>query len=68
MRNIIALFVILSIYSCQDTSTPEFLYFGDYRAELKINDTEVLPFTFKVKDANTLTKSMKLSIKTILYI
>ncbi|WP_055436707.1 TlpA disulfide reductase family protein [Lacinutrix algicola] len=55
MHKILALLAITLIFSCQEQSTQEFLSYGDYRAELQINDTEVLPFTFKVKDANNLT-------------
>ncbi|WP_055446460.1 TlpA disulfide reductase family protein [Lacinutrix mariniflava] len=55
MRKILAILTLAVLFSCQETSTQEFLSFGDYRAELKINDTEVIPFTFKVKDANNLT-------------
>lgn len=54
MRSILSLLSITLFFSCQDQSTQEFLYFGDYRAELQISDTVVLPFTFKVKDANNL--------------
>jgi thiol-disulfide isomerase/thioredoxin len=39
--------------SCQNNDT-EFLTFGTYRGELKVNDTKNLPFIFNVKDANTL--------------
>jgi len=55
MRKLLTFFVLVTLMSCQDQSKQEFLYFGDYRAELQISDTEVLPFTFKVKDANNLT-------------
>ncbi|WP_299886361.1 TlpA disulfide reductase family protein [uncultured Lacinutrix sp.] len=55
MRKYIILLLIMVMCSCQDKSTQEFLSFGNYRAELKVSNTEVLPFTFKVKDANTLT-------------
>ena len=55
MRKILAILTLAVLFSCQEKSTQEFLSFGDYRAELKINDTEVIPFTFKVKDANNLT-------------
>lgn len=54
MRYISSFFIAIILFSC-DKSDTEFLYFGDYRAELKISDTEILPFTFKVKDANNLT-------------
>jgi len=39
--------------SCQNNDT-EFLTFGTYRGELKVNDTKNLPFIFNVKDANAL--------------
>jgi thiol-disulfide isomerase/thioredoxin len=39
--------------SCQNNDT-EFLTFGTYRGELKVNDTINLPFIFNVKDANAL--------------
>lgn len=55
MHKILVLLAITLIFSCQEQSTQEFLSYGDYRAELQINDTEVLPFTFKVKGANNLT-------------
>lgn len=55
MHKILVLLAVTLIFSCQEQSTQEFLSYGDYRAELQINDTEVLPFTFKVKDANNLT-------------
>ena len=54
MHKILVLLAVTLIFSCQEQSTQEFLSYGDYRAELQINDTEVLPFTFKVKDANNL--------------
>ncbi|APY00047.1 TlpA disulfide reductase family protein [Lacinutrix venerupis] len=47
--------LIFLMFNCQEKSTQEFLSFGDYRAEIKINETDVIPFTFKVKDANNLT-------------
>uniref|UniRef100_UPI0025C1C0B6 TlpA family protein disulfide reductase n=1 Tax=Lacinutrix sp. TaxID=1937692 RepID=UPI0025C1C0B6 len=55
MKYIITLLLVALLFSCQEKSTQEFLAFGDYRAELQISKTEVLPFTFKVKDANNLT-------------
>ena len=54
MKKILLLTAVL-ISSCQNQPSQEFLNFGDYRAELQISDTETLPFTFKVKDANNLT-------------
>ncbi len=53
MRNISLLLIAISLFSCDKNDT-EFLTFGTYRAELTVSDTEKLPFTFKVKDANTL--------------
>ena len=53
MRYISLLLIAISLFSCDKNDT-EFLTFGTYRAELTVSDTEKLPFTFKVKDANTL--------------
>lgn len=55
MRKLLGVLVITLILSCKDKSTQEFLSHGNYRAELQINDTEVLPFTFTVNEANMLT-------------
>jgi len=54
MRNLFILLIAIVLFSCNKNGT-DFLYFGDYRAELQISDTEILPFIFKVKDANNLT-------------
>jgi len=54
MRNLFILLIAIVLFSCNKNGT-DFLYFGYYRAELQISDTEVLPFIFKVKDANNLT-------------
>lgn len=53
-KNILFILIII-LFSCENKPAQEFLSFGNYRAELKISDSETLPFTFKVKDANTLT-------------
>ncbi|WP_034057935.1 peroxiredoxin family protein [Lacinutrix jangbogonensis] len=55
MRDVFTFLIAFMILSCEDKSTQELLIFGDYRAELQISDTEVIPFTFKVKDVNNLT-------------
>lgn len=58
MRHLLSLIIALAIFSCKTENktekTSEKLSQGQYRAELKVSDTEVLPFTFKVKDANQL--------------
>lgn len=53
MRQLLVILVLFSVLSCQNNDT-EFLTFGTYRGELKVNDTKKLPFIFNVKDANTL--------------
>ena len=53
MKYFIALLTIFTLLSCQQNNT-EFLSAGTYRAELQVQDKEILPFLFKVKDANTL--------------
>ncbi len=53
MRQLLVILVLFSMLSCQNNDT-EFLTFGTYRGELKVNDTKNLPFIFNVKDANTL--------------
>ena len=53
MRQLLVILVLFSMLSCQNNDT-EFLTFGTYRGELKVNDTKNLPFIFSVKDANTL--------------
>ena len=53
MRYIALLLIAITLSSCDKNKT-EFLTFGNYRGELKVSDTTFLPFTFKVKDANTL--------------
>ncbi|AUC77067.1 TlpA disulfide reductase family protein [Olleya sp. Bg11-27] len=52
MRYIVLLLIAITLCSCDKNET-ELLTFGKYRAELKVSDTTFLPFTFKVKDANT---------------
>jgi len=54
MRYIFILLILSIVFSCEQKQPQEFLTFGDYRAELQVSDTDVLPFTFKVKDANRL--------------
>ncbi|MEM5540431.1 TlpA disulfide reductase family protein [Olleya sp. AS48] len=53
MRQLLVILVLFSMLSCQNNDT-EFLTFGTYRGELKVNDTKNLPFIFNVKDANAL--------------
>lgn len=53
MRHLIVLLTLFSVFSCDKNET-EFLTFGTYRGELKVNDTLQLPFLFKVNDANTI--------------
>ncbi|MEQ3665719.1 MULTISPECIES: peroxiredoxin family protein [unclassified Olleya] len=53
MRQLLVILVLFSMLSCQNNDT-EFLTFGTYRGELKVNDTINLPFIFNVKDANAL--------------
>ncbi|WP_292949392.1 TlpA disulfide reductase family protein [Olleya sp. UBA1516] len=53
MRQLLVILVLFSVLSCQNNDT-EFLTFGTYRGELKVNDTKKLPFIFNVKDANAL--------------
>ncbi|OIQ17008.1 TlpA disulfide reductase family protein [Lacinutrix sp. MedPE-SW] len=55
MRQSLILLAFIIIFSCEEKSSQEFLSNGDYRAELQVSNTDVLPFTFKVKDANNLT-------------
>ncbi|WP_452223080.1 peroxiredoxin family protein [Lacinutrix chionoecetis] len=55
MRNIVSFLIVTIVLSCQDKPTQEFLSSGDYRAEILIAENEVIPFTFKVNDANNLT-------------
>jgi len=54
MRYIFILLILSIVFSCEQKQPQEFLTFGDYRAELQVSETDVLPFTFKVKDANRL--------------
>ncbi|WP_375242208.1 peroxiredoxin family protein [Lacinutrix sp.] len=54
MRYIFILLILSIVFSCEQKQPQEFLTFGDYRAELQVSDTDLLPFTFKVKDANRL--------------
>jgi len=54
MRYLSFLLFAVMLFSCEKNDI-EFLSYGDYRAELQINDSLVIPFTFNVKDANTLT-------------
>lgn len=53
MRQLLVILILFSVLSCQNNDT-EFLTFGNYRGELKVSDTQKLPFAFNVKDANTL--------------
>lgn len=53
MRQLLVILILFSVLSCQNNDT-EFLTFGNYRGELKVSDTQKLPFKFSVKDANTL--------------
>ena len=53
MRQLLVILILFSVLSCQNNDT-EFLTFGNYRGELKVSDTQKLPFVFNVKDANTL--------------
>ncbi|WP_397362396.1 TlpA disulfide reductase family protein [Olleya sp. R77988] len=53
MRYFSFLLIAMTLLSCDKNDT-EFLTFGTYRAELQVSDGVQLPFTFKVKDANTL--------------
>ncbi|WP_289044192.1 TlpA disulfide reductase family protein [uncultured Olleya sp.] len=53
MRYLLVILTLFTVLSCDKNET-EFLTFGTYRGQLKVNDTVQLPFTFKVKDANTL--------------
>jgi peroxiredoxin len=55
MRNILIVLIIALYFSCEEKQPQEFLSNGDYRAELIISETDVIPFTFNVKDANNLT-------------
>ncbi|AEH02754.1 peroxiredoxin [Lacinutrix sp. 5H-3-7-4] len=55
MRYTLLLLTLFFIFSCEEKSTQPVLLSGDYRAELKVSETDILPFTFKVKDANNLT-------------
>lgn len=55
MRYTLLLLILFFIFSCEEKSTQPVLLSGDYRAELKVSETDTLPFTFKVKDANNLT-------------
>lgn len=55
MRYTLLLLTLFFIFSCEEKSTQPVLLSGDYRAELKVSETDTLPFTFKVKDANNLT-------------
>lgn len=55
MRYTLLLLTLFFIFSCEEKSTQPVLLSGDYRAELKVSETDRLPFTFKVKDANNLT-------------
>ena len=53
MRQLLVILILFNVLSCQNNDT-EFLTFGNYRGELKVSDTQKLPFAFNVKDANTL--------------
>ncbi|PIB31545.1 redoxin [Gaetbulibacter sp. 5U11] len=53
MRQLLVILILFSVLSCQNNDA-EFLTFGNYRGELKVSDTQKLPFKFSVKDANTL--------------
>lgn len=53
MRYLLVILTLFTVLSCDKNET-EFLTFGTYRGQLKVNDTVQLPFIFKVKDANTL--------------
>lgn len=53
MRYLLVILTLFTVLSCDKNET-EFLTFGTYRGQLKVSDTVQLPFTFKVKDANTL--------------
>ncbi|WP_044398561.1 peroxiredoxin [Lacinutrix sp. Hel_I_90] len=55
MRFIFLFSLAMLLFSCQERNTKKSLSLGNYRAELQVNDTVVLPFIFKVKDANHLT-------------
>lgn len=54
MRLIIACLIILSIFSCSEDTKKNTLKNGTYRAVLKVQDNEVLPFIFKVKSPTEL--------------
>ncbi|WAC02116.1 TlpA disulfide reductase family protein [Lacinutrix neustonica] len=55
MRHLLIAITTIIILSCKTETKKATLGVGLYRAELQINATEILPFTFKVKDANNLT-------------
>ena len=54
MRKLILLLVIVFSFSCKEEKLVSTLENGVYRAELKINDSVVLPFNFKVLGATHL--------------
>ena len=53
MRLILAFLSLLIISSCTEKN-PKQLEKGYYRAELEVQDNEILPFVFQVRSANTL--------------
>ena len=53
MRYLAITFTFLLFISCSIDKT-EILEKGTYRAELKVQDNQILPFLFKVKDNNTI--------------
>ena len=53
MKFLFSILVIFILSSCNQDKI-EFLSSGTYRAKLKVQDNQILPFLFKVKDANTI--------------
>lgn len=54
MRNILLFVVLVSLFSCENDVVKQ-LERGIYRAELQIDDAQVLPFNFEVVDATHLS-------------
>ena len=53
MKFLFSILVIFILSSCNQDKI-EFLSYGTYRAELKVQDNQILPFLFKVIDTNSI--------------
>lgn len=54
MRHILTLITLFFLWSCKAEKEEQNLELGIYRAELKLSETETLPFNFELKTANSL--------------